>query len=158
MYLGAASVLLGVGLMISSPAVVLLAPGFLLLMHLFVVLHEEAALAGRFGDNYLRYKATVHRWLIKRPHPGVSVPTRQLGWLLPVAFALHELEEWNIVAWYQRYWTNVDPTIVNQRNSWTWLAFASLFGFAWTFLASSLPQPDNHVSHSAGLLHRGVQS
>ena len=136
MYLGAASVLLGAGLIISSPAVALLALGFLLLMHLFVVLHEEEALAGRFGDNYLRYKATVHRWLIKRPHPGASVPTRQLGWLLPIAFALHELEEWNIIAWYQRYWTNVDPTIVNQRNSWTWLAFASLLGFAWTFLAS----------------------
>jgi protein-S-isoprenylcysteine O-methyltransferase Ste14 len=67
MYLGAAAVLLGAGLFISSPSVVLLAPGFLLLMHLFVVLHEEAALAARFGDDYLRYKSTVHRWMIKRP-------------------------------------------------------------------------------------------
>jgi hypothetical protein len=70
-----------------------------------------------------------------------AIPTRHLGWLLPVAFAIHELEEWNIVAWYQRYWTNVDPTILNQRNSWTWLAFASLFGFFWTFLASRSRNP-----------------
>ena len=72
MYLGAAAVLLGAGLFISSPSVVLLALGFLLFMHLFVVLHEEAALAARFGDNYLRYKATVHRWLVKMPHPSAS--------------------------------------------------------------------------------------
>ena len=67
MYVGAAAVLLGAGLFVSSPSIVLLALGFLLLMHLLVVLHEEAALATRFGDNYLHYKATVHRWLVKRP-------------------------------------------------------------------------------------------
>lgn len=70
MYLGAAAVLLGAGLYISSPSVVLLAPGFLFLMHLFVVLHEEAALAARFGDDYSRYKASVNRWLVKRPSAG----------------------------------------------------------------------------------------
>lgn len=67
-----------------------------------------------------------------------AMPTRRLAWLLPVAFALHELEEWNIAEWYRRYWTNVDLDIVNQRNSWTWLVFASLFGFLWTFLATRL--------------------
>jgi hypothetical protein len=70
-----------------------------------------------------------------------AVPARHLVWLLPVAFALHELEEWNIVAWYQRYWTNVDPEIFNHRNSWTWLAFASLLGFLWTLLAVCLRNP-----------------
>lgn len=69
MYLGAAAVILGGGLFISSPAVILLAPVFLFIMHLFVILHEEAALADRFGDSYLRYKASVHRWLIKRGNP-----------------------------------------------------------------------------------------
>jgi drug/metabolite transporter (DMT)-like permease len=69
------------------------------------------------------------------------VNSRNLAWLLPVAFAFHELEEWNIVAWYRRYWSNVDPAIVNQRNSWTWLAFASLFGFLWTFLATRPRNP-----------------
>jgi len=67
MYLGGAAVLLGAGLFISSLAVVLLTLGFLFLMHLFVVLHEETALADRFGDSYLRYKAAVHRWLPKKP-------------------------------------------------------------------------------------------
>ena len=67
MYIGGASVLLGVGLFISSPSVVLLAPGFLLLMHLIVVLHEEPALEERFGSEYLQYKETVHRWLVKKP-------------------------------------------------------------------------------------------
>ena len=67
MYIGAAAVLLGVGLFISSPAVILLALGFLLLMHLIVILHEERALEERFGSDYLHYKATVHRWLLKRP-------------------------------------------------------------------------------------------
>ena len=70
-----------------------------------------------------------------------AVPTRRLGWLLPAAFALHELEEWNIAEWYRRYWTNVDPSMVNQRNSWTWLAFASLFGLLWTFLATCFRNP-----------------
>jgi hypothetical protein len=70
-----------------------------------------------------------------------AIHNRRLAWLLPVAFALHELEEWNIAEWYQRYWTNVDPAVVNQRNSWTWLAFASLFGFFWTFLASRFRNP-----------------
>jgi protein-S-isoprenylcysteine O-methyltransferase Ste14 len=66
MYLGAAAVILGAGLFVSSPSIVLLAPAFLLLMHLIVVLHEEHALAARFGNDYLRYKATVHRWLVKK--------------------------------------------------------------------------------------------
>lgn len=70
-----------------------------------------------------------------------AIPTRRLSWLLPVAFALHELEEWNMAEWYRRYWTNVDPEIVNQRNSWTWLVFASLFGFLWTFLAMRFRNP-----------------
>jgi len=64
-----------------------------------------------------------------------AIPTGRLAWLLPVAFAFHELEEWNIAEWYLRYWTNVDPAMVNQRNSWTWLVFASFVGFLWTLLA-----------------------
>jgi hypothetical protein len=58
-----------------------------------------------------------------------------------VAFALHEHEEWNILEWYQRYWTNVDPEIFNQRNARTWLAFASLLGFLWAFLATRFRNP-----------------
>jgi protein-S-isoprenylcysteine O-methyltransferase Ste14 len=67
MYVGAAAVLLGAGLVLSSPAIVLLAFAFLLAMHLFVVLYEEPTLAARFGPSYERYKATVSRWLVRRP-------------------------------------------------------------------------------------------
>ncbi len=67
MYVGAAAVILRAGLVVSSPAIVLLAPAFLLVMHLVVVLHEEPALADRFGDSYLLYRSSVHRWLIRKP-------------------------------------------------------------------------------------------
>jgi protein-S-isoprenylcysteine O-methyltransferase Ste14 len=67
MYVGAAGVILGAGLILSSPSIVLLTLLFLAIMHLFVVLHEEQALAMRFGDSYLRYKSSVHRWLVRRP-------------------------------------------------------------------------------------------
>jgi protein-S-isoprenylcysteine O-methyltransferase Ste14 len=63
MYIGGFGVLLGAGLALGSPAMVGLAALFLLLTHLFVVLYEEPALTHRFGDPYLRYKSTVHRWL-----------------------------------------------------------------------------------------------
>lgn len=65
MYLGATAMILGSGLIISSESIALLALCFLVLMHLFVVLYEEKALAARFGETYLRYKATVPRWLLK---------------------------------------------------------------------------------------------
>lgn len=67
MYLGAAAVILGTGLAISSSAVALLTGGFLLVTHAFVVLHEEPALDRRFGDSYRQYRVSVHRWLITRP-------------------------------------------------------------------------------------------
>ena len=70
MYVGAAAVLLGAGLGLSSPAIVVLAVAFLLLTHLFVVLYEEPTLARRFGPSYERYRATVRRWLARRPRAG----------------------------------------------------------------------------------------
>lgn len=69
MYVGAAAVILGAGLVVSSPSIVLLSLFFLLTMHLFVVLYEEPTLAARFGASYDRYKAAVHRWLIRTPKP-----------------------------------------------------------------------------------------
>jgi protein-S-isoprenylcysteine O-methyltransferase Ste14 len=67
MYVGAAAAILGAGLAVSSPAIVLLALGFLLIMHLFVVIHEESSLADRFGASYKAYLSSVHRWLISKP-------------------------------------------------------------------------------------------
>lgn len=70
MYVGAAGVILGAGLVLSSPSLVLLAFAFLLAMHFFVILHEEPTLEDRFGASYRRYKADVHRWLVRRPKPA----------------------------------------------------------------------------------------
>jgi protein-S-isoprenylcysteine O-methyltransferase Ste14 len=67
MYVGAAAVILGAGLAVSSPSIVMLALAFLLIMHLFVVVHEEPALADKFGVSYQRYRESVHRWLIRKP-------------------------------------------------------------------------------------------
>ena len=67
MYVGAFGVLVGAGLAMRSPSILGLAVVFLLIMHLFVVLYEEQALAGRFGDAYLEYKSVVHRWLPRLP-------------------------------------------------------------------------------------------
>jgi protein-S-isoprenylcysteine O-methyltransferase Ste14 len=69
MYVGAIAVLLGTGLALSSPAIIVLAGVFFVVAHLFVVLYEERALAARFGESYRRYTATVHRWLVRAPKP-----------------------------------------------------------------------------------------
>jgi protein-S-isoprenylcysteine O-methyltransferase Ste14 len=63
MYVGAFAVLFGCGFVLSSPSIVLLAFGFLLLAHIFVLLYEEPALTGRFGESYLKYWASVRRWI-----------------------------------------------------------------------------------------------
>jgi protein-S-isoprenylcysteine O-methyltransferase Ste14 len=67
MYIGAFSVILGAGLALPSPSIVGLAAAFLLLAHLFAWLYEEPSLESRFGDPYLRYKSSVHRWLPRFP-------------------------------------------------------------------------------------------
>ncbi len=72
MYVGAAMVLIGAGLALSSPAVVALGFVFLLLMHLLVVLYEEPALTARFGAPYERYRSTVPRWWFRRPRRVAS--------------------------------------------------------------------------------------
>lgn len=76
MYIGGFGVLLGAGLVLRSPSIVGLAAVFLLLFHLFVLLYEEPALASRFGDPYLRYKSSVHRWL---PRFSSSSAARGVG-------------------------------------------------------------------------------
>ena len=67
MYIGAALVLAGYGLFQRSASVLLLSAGFLLTMHLFVLLLEEPGLERRFGDNYVAYKQAVNRWLPRVP-------------------------------------------------------------------------------------------
>jgi protein-S-isoprenylcysteine O-methyltransferase Ste14 len=67
MYLGAALVLAGLGLIERSASVLLLSFGLLLAAHLFVILVEEPGLEERFGETYESYKRTVHRWIPRRP-------------------------------------------------------------------------------------------
>jgi protein-S-isoprenylcysteine O-methyltransferase Ste14 len=63
MYVGAFGVLLGSGFIFSSPSIVLLAFGALLLAHTFVLIYEEPTLTAKFGESYLQYKASVRRWI-----------------------------------------------------------------------------------------------
>ncbi len=50
-----------------------------------------------------------------------ELPFLRFVWILPSAFALHEAEEWNILAWYQEHWTNVGE--LTNRTVWTHLVF-----------------------------------
>ena len=67
MYVGAAALLLGAGLVVGSPSIALLSVAFLAIAHVLVVVYEEPALAETFGDSYAAYRASVHRWRIARP-------------------------------------------------------------------------------------------
>jgi protein-S-isoprenylcysteine O-methyltransferase Ste14 len=71
MYLSAAAILLGSGMISCSPSILLLGLGFLLLAHLVVVVYEEPVLARQFGEPYLQYKTAVDRWVIRWPKPTV---------------------------------------------------------------------------------------
>jgi len=74
MYLGGFGVLLGGGLVVGSPAIVGLSAAFLVLAHLFVLVYEEPALTGRFGEPYRRYRASVRRWLPRAPGTSAARP------------------------------------------------------------------------------------
>jgi protein-S-isoprenylcysteine O-methyltransferase Ste14 len=67
MYIGAFGILFGSGLALRSPAILGVAVLFLLLVHALVLLYEEPSLGSRFGDPYLHYKSSVHRWLPRSP-------------------------------------------------------------------------------------------
>lgn len=59
-------------------------------------------------------------------------------WLLPIALAIHEAEEWNVLPWEQRHFVNVPAkTPASVR---TMLVVITLFGFLWTAAAA---WPDN---------------
>jgi len=68
-----------------------------------------------------------------------AVPFRRLVWLLPVAFTLHELEEWNILLWYRTQFVN--PPSTSDRGVHVGLLAISLLGVLWTAGACLLPTP-----------------
>lgn len=65
MYLGAGLALAGAALFYEAGVLWAYAAGFLLLMHLFVLLYEEPALRRTFGEEYETYCRRVRRWLPK---------------------------------------------------------------------------------------------
>jgi protein-S-isoprenylcysteine O-methyltransferase Ste14 len=66
MYWGAFWVIVGAGLVLRSPAILLLALAFWLFFHVFVLVYEEPALMSKFGESYERYRREVRRWLPRR--------------------------------------------------------------------------------------------
>lgn len=62
-YVGTTVAYLGAGVLVDSLWVLGLVVPVLLVIHYGVVLREEAYLATKFGDAYLRYTRTVRRWL-----------------------------------------------------------------------------------------------
>jgi protein-S-isoprenylcysteine O-methyltransferase Ste14 len=67
MYIGAGLALAGAALFYQAVSLLIYAGVFLLVAHLFVVLHEEPTLAANFGPDYEAYCHRVRRWL-----PGVG--------------------------------------------------------------------------------------
>ena len=62
-YLGLSAIYLGVGVMADAGWVAVLLGPLLLVMHFGVIAREERYLERKFGDEYLRYKAKVRRWI-----------------------------------------------------------------------------------------------
>ena len=62
-YLGLTAIYLGVGVMADAGWVAVLLGPLLLVMHFGVIAREERYLERKFGDEYLRYKASVRRWI-----------------------------------------------------------------------------------------------
>jgi protein-S-isoprenylcysteine O-methyltransferase Ste14 len=69
-YIGALLVVLGEAWLFLSPPLLVYAGVMAILFHIFVVSYEERTLRRRFGETYLNYLQTVHRWLPRRPRPG----------------------------------------------------------------------------------------
>lgn len=68
MYLGAAVLIpFGVAFLFSSLWLVLYAVLIILVLHLYIVFHEEPILKKRFGDPYQNYLNTVLRWIPRLP-------------------------------------------------------------------------------------------
>lgn len=62
---------------------------------------------------------------------GISFST--VIWLLPLAMALHEIEEWNILDWYHRNFVDLPATTYTSTRAF--IIFVILYGFAWTAVA-----------------------
>lgn len=62
-YVSLTMLYLGIGILINNGWVLILVLPVLLAMDLWVIRNEECHLEAKFGEQYLRYKRTVRRWL-----------------------------------------------------------------------------------------------
>jgi protein-S-isoprenylcysteine O-methyltransferase Ste14 len=63
MYVSVVTILIGEAIFLMSPAILIEAGIFMVLVSLFVVFYEEPALRRQFGESYERYTQTVGRWI-----------------------------------------------------------------------------------------------
>ncbi len=63
LYLGAVCFLAGIALAINLPGVLVLLLLALVACHYVLIAPEERYLTAKFGEEYARYTATVHRWI-----------------------------------------------------------------------------------------------
>src|SRR5512146_2294956 len=72
LYLGAVCFIAGIGLAANLPWVlVLLLPGFIA-CHYVLIVPEEKYLSAKFGNEYVDYSASVHRWIGRARNPRQS--------------------------------------------------------------------------------------
>jgi protein-S-isoprenylcysteine O-methyltransferase Ste14 len=62
-YIGMLLVYVGIGVVVRSPWILIVAVPLAITLHYGVIVREEAYLERRFGDAYREYKARVGRWL-----------------------------------------------------------------------------------------------
>ena len=63
MYVGMTLIYLGLSLLVNTIWALLVLPGVLGAVHLWIIPREERHLSGKFGDVYESYRARVRRWL-----------------------------------------------------------------------------------------------
>jgi protein-S-isoprenylcysteine O-methyltransferase Ste14 len=68
MYVGCVTMLLGETLLFGSFPLLIHTLCTFICVHLFVIFYEEPVLRRQFGESYIDYTRTVHRWIPRIPH------------------------------------------------------------------------------------------
>ena len=68
MYIGVFTVLAGEVVLFQSRSLLIFSIGWFVFVHLNVIFYEERTLRRKFGDSYIRYLGTVHRWIPGRKY------------------------------------------------------------------------------------------